>query len=182
MTKTAAPRRNLRALIQDRRSKDARPAVRMTICFDPDALNDLRDLLDERAERDRAARDQKDPDPRMGRVDSLAEDIARLEEEVAETSVVASFRVPTREKQADYNRMIEEGNDVDPIMVRECFQYFMRDNEPLPDDELGKADLDAWLEVASRGEVNAIAYKIAQRSMDTPDFPASVKRSMATGK
>lgn len=174
---------DLRALIQDRKSKNARPTIRATICFDPDLLERLAEARAEQQERDRNRDfDKPDPDPRMGRKDPLTTEIAQLEADVAGTSAVAVFRVPSRERQAEINKLAEDGEDVDSTLITECFQHFLNGNEPLPADQLGKADLEDWLAVASRGEVNDISYRIATRSMGTPDFPSSVKRSLAARK
>lgn len=170
---------DLRALIQDRKAKGARQSVRATICFDPDLLARLNELTDEANER-RLRRQDDNSDPRLGRRDTLSAQIAELEEQVAASSAVAVFRVPTRERQAEINKLAEDGEEIDAMLVSECFAHFLDGNEPMPADQLGRADLDDWLAVASRGEVNDISYRIAARSLGTPDFPASVKRSLQT--
>lgn len=170
----APPAIDLRALIRDRKAKDARASVRVTICFDPDLLAALQEAQAEKASIQRG--DQPEPDARLGRPNPTAE----LEAAVAAASVVAVFRVPTRERQAELNDLAEAGEDIDPLLASETFAHFLRGNEPIPSEELGRGDFEDWLAVASRGEVNDIAFKVATRSMSAPDFPSSVKKSLAT--
>lgn len=177
---TTPPTVDLRALIPDRKSKGARATVRANICFDPDLLAQLTEVQNEKDARESRREDRPEPDQRMGRPDPLAQQLADLEAQVAATTLVAVFRVPTRERQAEINKLSEEGEDVDTLIVQECFTHFLRDGEKVPADELGADDFAAWLDVASRGEVNDIAYRITMRSLGTPDFPASVKRSLTT--
>jgi hypothetical protein len=173
------PKVDLRALIQDRKTKNARPTIRATICFDPDLLERLAEAKAEEKAKPPFTADKPDPDPRLGKKTTLADDIVLLEADVAAASAVAVFRVPTRERQAEINKLAEDGEDVDATLISECFQHFLNGNEPMTADQLGRADLDDWLTVASRGEVNDISYRIAARSLGTPDFPPSVKRSLA---
>lgn len=179
---TTPPAVDLRALLQDRKEKNGRPTIRETICLDPDALDRLNLLQDEKDARDaRKSRDEEDPDRRMaGRPDPLAKDLAEAEADVKARSVVGVWRVPTRERQAELQAQGEDGVDIDPIVVSECFVHFVRNNDPIPADELGRADLDVWIALAARGEVNDIAFNIMRRSVGRPNFPTSVARSLAT--
>lgn len=166
---------DLRALIQDRKSKDVRATVKVQVCLDPDLLPELNEALAERDSRG----DETDPDQRLGKTDPLVKRIRDLEVQVAEVSVTAVFKTPTRAKYAaEYLPAIQEDDpDVEATILSECFSHFEKDGLRLPDTELGVEDWQALVPLTAPGEVSLMAGRIVQRTVGSPDFPKSLQRS-----
>jgi hypothetical protein len=172
---------DLRALIQDRKAKDARPTVKHPMCLDPDLLDELNELKAKKAARDKALADgDGDPDVRMGKVDPLKKQIEELEKAVAERSLVAVFRTPTRARMAELTEMAKDDADIDPIVASECFWHFLRDGQI--DPTLTKEDFEDLLSLMPTGEVNTIGGKVYSRAAGRPDFPESVRQLHTTHK
>lgn len=170
---------DLRALIADRKSKEDRGTVRQRFCLQPDLLPELNELI---AERDASlAADKPLSDVRMGG-DPLSRRISQLEKEVTAVSITAVFRVPTRLRWAEYLEGSKGGADIDIQIALECFVWFERDGQRVPDTELGAGDWKDLVEITPKGEIDQVGSRIAIRTAGSPDFPASLKQSGQTRK
>ncbi|SDD40828.1 hypothetical protein [Auraticoccus monumenti] len=183
-TQATAPVFDLRGLLQQRKSTDSRPIVRYAVCLVPELLSDLGELEEAKndavlEERRRKADDQPS-DATYGDVSpllALKERITALEAQIADVSVVVVCKALSQDAYVQLLKDNEKRSamEIDPVTIRTTFSHFERDGQRIPG---GSEELNEFLMVASRAEVQTLAQKIGQASTGKVELPFSVRQSL----
>lgn len=179
------PSIDYRALIQDRKAKQTRAVVRHILCLVPELFTELEELQDEQrlASYSSTSGETKPPaNQRMaGGPTSVSTRITELEAQIEAASVVGVFKAPSAERQAELNRVFADSDDVVGHTIQvilDAFTHFEASREPIPAEQLGRADLAELLPVMAQGELLALGNRIVEASAGAPDLPLSVQRSL----
>lgn len=177
----------LRELLQNRIEQRERRLHRFWFSFAPHLESERKRALEEFANAtgtDFAGQQSSAPKSRKYAaapdVEALGDRLDELTEQVRASGATAVFQNLTDLQMETMATVSEGANDSEKgfsklkWVLMEAFQRWeTADGEPIPEDVLGKEDLDALLQpwVVERGEIVVNAMKIVTSSSEAPDLP-----------
>lgn len=176
---------SLRALIQDRKSKQSRPIYRHPFTLIPELYADRTELeraLEELPKRKEFADEGQRPrmTPEDGRRADLDRQLADLDAQIAQATVVAVFKALSADKAAEKIAEWDKANlpplDKARATMIECFESFDTD------EDLGVDDLKDLLPTLTQGETYDVSNTLMDLSAGAIDVPKSVRQSLSSRK
>lgn len=180
---------SLRALIQDRKTKQKRLLYKHAFSLSPEMYTDRQMLIDELEDLPEPAetpeggqKPRLNGDPRT----RLERQLRELEEKIAEHTVLGVFKALSADgiaaKVAEWDQAEMPTLGKARALILECFEYFEDHGEPIPAADLGKPDLADLLPALTQGETYGLSNTLTDMTSGDIDIPKSVRQSLAARK